>query len=150
MNFAEFINITKRLWNDIQDPDLIIPIENGYRVFDRYEIRRTLRDTWVVVRDFSSMDCEFHKLIHALTFCILDHFKKMDIAHDVYSLDRQYGNNQFDIKNNLYQLRKYRDIGDNAKSILLTKLNENVQMTKHLKLELKKHVNLAKYLKSNK
>jgi hypothetical protein len=137
----------KQLAWELQDEQSLTELGDGYRVFNRFEIRPTQVDTWVVVCDFNSMEPEFVSVKSALAYVMAFNAHKLDLAKDILSLDHKYYSKQFDIQNKVHLLQS-KNIDPAAKSIMVVKLDEDIKVSKYLKEQLRKRINSAKYIKT--
>jgi ribosomal protein S6 len=131
----------------MQDAESLVEIPDGYRVFNRYEIRPTLNDSWIVVCDFTSMEPEFNSVKSALAYVMAHNARRRDLAKEIHSLDHKYYSKQFDIQNKAHLLRSPK-IKPEVKSIMVVKLDEDIKVSNLLKEQLRKSIKSAKYIKT--
>lgn len=145
-SFKDISSRVKALARKTQDEHTIVQLGNIYQVLNRFEIRPSGRNTWTVYDEFVVDEPEFNSVKNALAYCMAVNGDRRQLAHEILSLDNKYHQKQFDVQNKLFLLKNH-DMDPEVRAILVVKLDEDIKFSKHLKMELQKRLNWAKYIK---
>lgn len=147
IGFKDISRKIRQLASESQNEHTILETEDGYRVLNRYEIRATEHDTWVVVHDFRTIEPVFNRIANALFFCMAEYAGDSQLARDLERADNHYYSKQFDIQNKIHLL-KSRTMDPEVREIMMMKLDEDMKLSRRLKAQLQKLANSAKYIKT--
>lgn len=122
--------------------DLVIKIPQGYQVFGHYELK-TINDG-VTVKKHDQDIKQFSSVKSALAWCTLDKFGQWTLAATLEKLDSDLQRITNELTVNKCQIQTHKD----NREILMTKMYTKISVLCHIKNQMKKSIDHAKYLQT--
>ena len=120
----------------------IVPVGNGYSVFNRYQLNPSEYEVAVYVDKFMDQ-ITFGSKRTALGWCVADKYNKNDLAREIEFLDKQKVRLQDDVNAQIKHLSFFKD--PIKRSIVEVKLDSKKEALRHVCDKLNKCINTAKY-----
>lgn len=111
--------------------------ENGYELFNKYEIIRS-GDYYKVNVKYTFTEKVFSTLINAFAYCILDHRNKILKSQKVEQLDEELKSLSFSILR--YKNLLTKQISIDEKTVFVAKLNESMLKKNKVKKDLNEYI----------
>ena len=121
--------------------DSIVPLDQGYLAFAKYNIQPSNEDVCVYV--YNDFAASFSNIRTALSWCVADRYHQHNLGFAIKNLDAKKSQLSADIHVRTALASRSRDPGhaEITKVKLLTKVSRLVSV----KAELEKHIATAKY-----